>query len=91
MTSEEIEPAMTWQLTLAAQQADAVLAYFIQQLTGDGSDKLKVLASQYKHLSVTVEMDSKLPVGLLFYKQARIVAPVAIRKKLIKDAHRSSC
>ena len=29
MTSEEVELAMTWQLLLAAQQADAVIPYFV--------------------------------------------------------------
>ena len=69
LTSEEIELAMMWQLILAAQQADTVLPFFVQQLTGDGptpevsanecSDKFKVLASLYKHLSVTEEATTK--------------------------------
>ena len=45
------------------------------------------MASQYKHLSVTEEDDSELHAGLLFYKQARIVAPVAIRQNLLQDVH----
>ena len=55
MTCEELEPAMTWQLLLAAQQADTVIPYFVQQLMGDKSppavnpdecsDEFKVLAS----------------------------------------------
>ena len=63
MTSEEVELAMTWQLLLAAQQANAIITYFAQQLAGDGSlpavstnecsDEFKVLANQYKHLSMT--------------------------------------
>ena len=82
LTSEEMEePAMTWQLILAAQQANAVLAHISQQLTGIGSgpevstDEFKVLASQYRHLSVSEDDSGKIPPGLLFYKQMRIVAP----------------
>ena len=30
MSSEEVEPVMTWQLLLAVQQADAVILYFVQ-------------------------------------------------------------
>ena len=97
MTSEEVELAMTWQLLLAAQQPDAVTPCFIQQLAGDKtapivstnecSDEFKVLASQYKHLSVMEEDNSELTSGLLFYKQAIIVASVAVCQKLMQDAH----
>ena len=97
MTSEEVEPSMTWQLLLAGQQPNTVIPYFIQQLAGDKtapivstnecSDEFKVLASQYKHLSMTEEDNSELPSGLLLYKQAIIVAPVAVCQKLMQDAH----
>ena len=88
---------MTWQLLLAAQQADAVLSHFMRQILGldqdvainadECTDEFKVLASQYKHLSVTEEDESEVPARLLFYKDARIVAPAAIWPKLIADAH----
>ena len=58
LTSKEVEPAMTWQLILAVQQANAVLAHISQQLTmarsgsevssDKCSDEFKVLANQYK-------------------------------------------
>ena len=88
---------MTWQLLLAAQQADAVLSNFARQLLGldknvvvnidECADEFKVLASQFKHLSVTEEDDSEVPAGQLFYKDSRIVAPAAIQPKLMSDAH----
>ena len=46
-----------------------------------------MLASQFKHLSVTEEDESEVPRGLLFYKKARIIAPASIRQKLMIDAH----
>ena len=92
LTSDEVELAMTWQLLLAAQQADAVIPYFVQQLRGDEampavnpdecSDEFKVLASQFRHLSITEEDESEVPRGLLFFKKARIVAPASIWQKL---------
>ena len=95
LTSDEAEPVMTWQLLQAAQQTEAVISYFARQLMGDDSvsavntdecaDEFKVLASQFKHFSVTGEDSSKLPKGLLFYKKARIVAPPSICQKLMRD------
>ena len=71
MSSEEVKPAMIWQLLLAAQQADTVIPYFVQQLMRDESllevsldecsDEFKVLASQFKHLSITEEEEGELP------------------------------
>ena len=88
---------MTWQFLLAAQRADAVISYSIQQLTGDEvppmvnpdecSDEFKVLTSQLRHLSITEEDKSEVPKGLLFFKRARIVAPASIWQKLFKDVH----
>ena len=56
LNTEEVEPAITWQLLLAA---DAVISYFTQQLLGEEpgsgvnidecSDDFEVLASQFKH------------------------------------------
>ena len=53
----------TWQLILAVQQADVVTSYFILQLAGedlgsaviidDCDDEFKVMANQFKHLSIT--------------------------------------
>ena len=97
LTAKEVEPAETWQLILAAQQADAVTAYFMQQLAGeepesavnldDCDDEFKVMANQFKHLSIAEEVNSEVPPGLLFYKKSRIVAPKSIRHKLMSDSH----
>ena len=82
---------------MAAQQADAVMAYFIRQLMGKEAqsavnvdkcdDEFKVMANQFKHLSIAEEADSEIPPGLLFFKGSRIVAPQLIRQKLMSDAH----
>ena len=55
MTCGEVDPTMTWQLLLAAQQVDAMIPYLVQQLMGDESlpavnpdkcsDEFKVLAT----------------------------------------------
>ena len=75
---------MTWQLILAAQESDAILPYFIQQLKGDHSappvslhecsDEFKVLVSQYKHLSISEDGNSGILPRMLFYKNNRIIA-----------------
>ena len=90
---------MTWQLILAAQQADAIVSYFTRRIleidqsdkvdTEQCADEFKVLASQYKYLSVSEEGPGELPRSVLFYKESRIVAPAAIRAQLIEDAHGS--
>ena len=62
LMNEETDPATTWQLILAAQQADTMLPYFTQQLLGRKpaplvltnkcSVEFKVLANQFKHLNI---------------------------------------
>ena len=46
-------------------------------------NKFKVMASQFKHFSITKE----IPRSLLFYKKSRIVAPPSIQSKLMADGH----
>ena len=38
-------------------------------------DEFKVMANQFKHLSIAEEAGSEIPPGLLFFKESRIVAP----------------
>ena len=76
LSREEVELALTWQLIPAAQQAAAVLAHITQQSTGtvsgpevstdECSDEFKVLASQYRHMSVNEDDGGEIPAGLLF-------------------------
>ena len=97
LTREETVPAMTWQLILAAQQSDTMLPYFTKQLLGEKpaplvppnkcSVEFKVLANQFKHLSVSEDDNSGVPASMLFYKNSRIVAPLSIRHKLLQDTH----
>ena len=90
---EEAAAAVTWQLILAAQQADAIVSYFTRRIleldqddnvdTDQCADEFKVLSSQFKNLSVSTAGPSEV----LFFKESRIVAPAAIRAQLIVDAH----
>ena len=94
---EEAPAAVTWQLILAAQQADAIVSYFTHRILGidqddnvdtdECADEFKVLSSQFKHLSVSTTGPNEVPEGVLFFKDSRIVAPAAIRAQLIVDAH----
>ena len=97
LNHEEAPPAVTWQLLLAAKQADALVSHFTRQILGldqdvtinadECADEFKVLSSQYRYLSVTEAGESEVPTGLLFYKDSRIVALTAICSQLIADAH----
>ena len=95
-TADTVEPPATWQLILAAQQKDAVTNYFSRQLRGEDQsavnldecdDEFKVMAHQFKHLSIAEETESEVPPGILFFKESRIVAPQSIRQKIMSDAH----
>ena len=59
----------------------------LQLSTDECSDKYKVMASQAKYLSVSKEIGGEMPVGVLFYKESRIMVPVSICVSLINDAH----
>ena len=69
--ADEFNPSLTWQFILAAQLADPVTAWFIQDLSGrageemiaadECSDEFKVLTSQFHHLSLAGEDDSRSP------------------------------
>ena len=99
VSPDEAPAAVTWQLILAAQQADAIVSYFTRRILEidqdeqvdleQSMDEFKVIAAQHKHLSVSEEGVGEIPAGILFYRESRIVAPAAIRIQLIVDAHGS--